>query len=116
MTTKELFYRLSGYSDLDTAAIFFSDPLINQCYQVCVLTDNSRLYFYCLDFVDFSSMVKSLVVRSIMIDNFTRSDFMIQVKYFKAFFNRASKSQQDYIKRSLLVNNLLPYLDDSSCE
>lgn len=114
MTTKELLTRLSAYSDLDTAATFFSMPLINQCYQVCVLTENSRLYFYSLDLLDFSSFVKDLVVKSIMIDNFTRSDFIIQVKYFKAFFNRASKTQQDYIKRSLLVNNLLSYLDDSS--
>lgn len=116
MTTKELFSRLSGYSELDSAAAFFSMPMVNQCYQVCVLTVNSRLYFYSLDLLDFSSFVKNLDVCSILIDNFTRSDFMIQVKYFKAFFNRASKSQQDYIKRSLLVNNLLPYLDDSSCK
>ena len=114
MTTKELFSRLSGYSQLDAAAVYFSSPTLFKCYQICVLTLDSRIYYYCLKLDDFPVLVKDLNVQSVMIDSFTRIEFDIQVKYFKAFYNRASQSQKDYINRCLLVSNLLKYIDDSS--
>lgn len=110
MTTKELLSRLSGFSSLDAAAVYFRSEDFDKCYQICVLTDNSRIYYYCPSLDDFPILVKDLNVKSVLIDSFTRADFIIQLKYFKAFYNRASQTQKDYIKRCLLVSNLLCFI------
>lgn len=107
MTIKELFSRLSRFSELDRAAVYFRSDNIDKCYQISVLTSDSRIYYYCLSLDDFSGLVKDLNVGSVLIDSFTRADFMIQLQYFKAFYNRASQTQKDYINRCMLVSNLL---------
>lgn len=107
MTTKELLSRLSGFSSLDSCAVYFRESGLDKIYQISVLTPDSRIYYYCLKLDDFPVLVRDLNVRSVLIDSFTRADFIIQLKYFKAFYNRASQTQKDYIKRCLLVSNLL---------
>lgn len=107
MTTKELLRRLESFSSLDVAASKFSDVNTDFVFRVEVCTiNNSKRVYYTLSYI----VTIDDVVNYLSVSRFTRQLFDIQVKYFKSFYLRCSKSQRDYITKSLLVDNLLKLL------
>ena len=103
MTTKELTRRLQYYSSLDNAACYFQDPDNDFVFSITRVIDGKKDLFYSLSYIFYVD--DSL--QYAMIERFTLSQFKVQLGYFRSFFNRASKTQQDYIKNSNLVPNLL---------
>lgn len=106
MTTNELLRRLDYYSSLDNAARLFSDCELESDvpFVFCVFTDSKVFYTLSHTLILPDNLVYFNVSR------FTRSHFNVQLKYFKSFFSRASKTQQDYIRKSMLVDHLLKLL------
>lgn len=106
MTTKELLRRLECYSSLDNAARLFSDCVLESdvpfVFRVVMDGNVSYTLSYYLELPD------SLVYCSV--ERFSRPVFNVQLKYFKSFYSRASKTQQEYIRQCMLVDNLLKLL------
>ena len=103
MTTKELLRRLESFSSLDIAARLFidceQDSDVPFVFRVVKDGNVSYTLSYFLDLPD------NLVYCSV--ERFSRAVFNTQLRYFKSFFSRASKTQQEYIRKSMLVDNLL---------
>ena len=103
MTTKELLRRLDVFSSLDHAALLFNDcELESDVPFVFRVVKDGKVSYTLSYYIELSD---NLVYCSV--SRFTRSAFNVQLKYFKSFFSRASKSQQEYICNSMLVDNLL---------
>lgn len=111
MTTKELLRRLDYYSSLEFASMYFDDDSIECVYRIVVHTPQESITRYSSDvhlYFATSDFMKD--IEALYIEKFSRSAFLVQVRYFIGFYNRCSIRQREVLRSSGKLYSLLQYV------
>lgn len=117
MTSKELFRRLQAFSVLNLASqLFYSGDLPKSFIFRVQFSWHGRKQenFVSVPSVSCFGEIFISDCDYFYFDRFTIDQFQSQVKYFISFYNRCSKRQQEIVRSSNLVTDLLSFLHDSS--
>lgn len=111
MTTKE-FIRRSDYFDiLDSACISLSGREF--CWKITSISGNTSSVLFTHDVSLFFSehLAFFVYVNSVYVEQYSKSQFKIDLGYFKSFLSRLSKYQMVSLKDSGKCSHLLAFID-----
>lgn len=112
MTSKEFYRRIEAYMPLNAASqLFEQHPDADYLYKVLIVSQISKRTTFCYDIKIFTQD-HSIINDSLAVyfDRFDKKAFDVQVRYFKTFYSRCSKIQQELVRSSFVLDYLVKYV------